>query len=568
MAWYKIWMPGLINFSQKKDIWLDNVFVSKFNFEKWECEPGGIEFELPSNLFDKPYQSDDFELEILEDVFIGAYQNLVISENSCTILQDFYDSKIAASETPWIWIKNCYFYITARPAFSAFLGKYIVAVGQDEDNESDSINIVNLPNQKYVINRYNKTKVGIMVRVIDQNNKLVFAGRVSEPPESVTKGLLSFTAKDEFDCLDIPCPPISNIDNLTLEDYIFGSHTAFKGEVISLSGLAYNIVFLGAVPSDFLDSKFSLVDDKTKPFDTFKKALDFYMKLTKRFLVLEQYQNGDVIYAMHTFKQMNLLSEQFFSFLPIDLLSLCSVDSDIQCKLYNGIGSVVVKQGNYEATVTNVYSTNYGELKQIKVEIPESIQLDLIVSTFAEAFFSVLGIIYQEILIESDSRIATEIKAGDVFKISENDQLQISEFVEVGVSDILFCASRSENQFKFFHIKDDVLNPIPPIAKVQKLTTTTFQIDSTFLSEFNRFLSISGEPTQPESGYKFFDVGFVVRLEAIDASHIRYTRTITDLTGNVITIDTAISTTATEFYLNYGLKTAVTEIQEDWSYYE
>jgi len=476
--WYKVSINGHIEFPGE-DLLLEAPTESAFDWRSWEYDVDGVEFDLPVELFEKPYQTDDFEVEITaasgpimnEMITKGKTVTFSISAADESTLQSYWDDPDVI--TPYLWLKHVKLEMDLRPS-GQILTVVLASEAPGSLYEYDTIQAYYdsaSNDQKYTVSRYAKTYVGAKVRVFEVDSthssgyRIKYAGRISEEPVLMQRGMFHFVSKDEIDWLDVKTPdfrPVSASTLYSIQSYINPRYLILTGfSKIESSLWAGEVAEL--TNADLTFSAFQNYDTSyfagSPPgrFDTFKEAWDAYLKLTKQQLQLTQVTMGSIQAPKWLLVDLSATPSSSGS---INLISLLGTDQFMDVQLAPASSAAELNYLAVRYVTKTVKKTIRGELDTFTLDFPDDFTARDPVLTFdpvtwgveyAELFDS----IYQVVRIPSETTLLPDdIKPGNYYTIDSDSLEMISVFIDSSISDWVFCVSRSDDEFVFWHVKD------------------------------------------------------------------------------------------------------------------
>ena len=476
--WYNVSINGHVDFPGE-DVLIDAPTAGTFNWRDWENDIQGIEFDLPSELFEKPYFEDDFEIEISRqtDVIIkkGVKVDFPISEVDAGKIR-LYVMELEVGEEPYLWLKHIRLVVESDPVGTVGQDDWTVSVqlaselvGSKDEHETFRICYDEDPTeQKYTLSKRAKTYVGAKVRVWepdssqDYGHRLKFAGRLSEEPSLVTVGVFHFEAKDETEWIDTKVPTkldaflVHSIFSYLNPQWSITSSGSYKVETCLWLGEFFELTNCNSMFGSVRKYSGSYFTGDGR-FDTFKDAWDSYLKLSKQFLRMTQKYGSN---APEPEWQLVQLDDSISSSGEIDLISLLTIGEFIDVKLSPASSaSRLVYQGDTYNTKTTK-KTIRGELNTFSLEfdddfVARNYSADLVPEDWGVSYAEFFDSIYQIITIPSETTILPDdIQVGNYYTIDADSLEMISVFIDSSISNLVFCVSRSDNEFIFWHVKD------------------------------------------------------------------------------------------------------------------
>jgi len=451
MPFYKTMINNIVPYPGI-DIWYDDVFNSKFNILEWKPEFGGTEFDIPGELIPKPYQTGDFEISV-DGSFIlskSTAENFIVSSVNATTLTSYFLTENALGKVAYLWLKYLRLEMTGicwTDGSDWFCPVRPTCYINPNEDEHDFINMYwRSGDEQPIVSKYCKTFIGCKVRIYDGDN-VVFGGRISETPTQ-NNGLVHFTVKDEIETLDIPIPkydqgggtPNTHLfkDILELDSRDF---TFFQGEIAWLK-----------LNSDTI-YELSTVDTNVGGYETFIDFLTNYLQLKKKILILETYAGGS--FPVPRWKLEDIATGT--PTITLDIGEFLNVAETIKTELSTGISMTTMEYLGLKYVLNNVYSINYGTQKTFEVNVPAGVTIPAVYSFTAQnymnSFMVLLGIIYQKVIIPTDSRAKTGIIVGTVYAFNDWSLDQVSTFIDKTLSNKFLCITNTENVIEFLHVK-------------------------------------------------------------------------------------------------------------------
>jgi hypothetical protein len=480
--WYKVSINGHIEFPGE-DLLLEAPTESAFDWRSWEYDVDGVEFDLPVELFEKPYQTDDFEVEITaasgpimnEMITKGKTVTFSISAADESTLQSYWDDPDVI--TPYLWLKHVKLEMDLRPS-GQILTVVLASEAPGSLYEYDTIQAYYdsaSNDQKYTVSRYAKTYVGAKVRVFEVDSthssgyRIKYAGRISEEPVLLQRGMFHFVSKDEVDWLDVKTPDY----NPNLIGYRYGIQSYINPRYSILTGFSKteNSLWSGEIaeltnadltftsPQKFDTSYFANAAPDTGRFDTFKEGWDAYLKLSRQQLQLSQTTLGVIQTPKWDLVDLDTTPTSSGA---INLISLLGVEEFMDVQLAPASSAAELNYLGARYVTKTTKKTIRGELDTFTVDLPDDFTVrysggsptfDAV--TWGVEYAEFFDSIYQVIRIPSETTLLPDdIQPGNYYTIDSDSLEMISVFIDSSISDWVFCVSRSDDEFVFWHVKD------------------------------------------------------------------------------------------------------------------
>lgn len=550
---------------------IDEINNSKFNFDSWEYEPGGIEFSFLNKYYDrdgnkstvipKQYTKDTFSIRIIETYLPYNISFLSVAPGrdpeyygdiECVIHNDDYALAVSnyGSEA---FIQSGRFKLnTARQEVVDGVLKTYLKLDRDGIEFFDKT--ATLPNKYYI----NSSEVPILLNsrssMIDlpvtayRGGNVIFCGRI-EDFQRTSDGRCIVSAIDEYECLDIPIPVPADTGQYFSTDVFYGLR--LPGKISMLRGIVgYDrprvsdiVLYIRHNPlPDFPDEPYG-------GFESFKDFIDVFLKMSVSFIdfvTVQDDQYGHPVGEYRVF-QINFQQSDQLSLGEIDLKKIIDIGSAPQLASNNGLNLMMVKYAGNEINVVNGFSGSIGESDSFDIEIPDGVTADgWTVQSMIAAYYAALGSVYEKIEIKSltESLLST-FSVGQLFTCNQSNLDWMNSCVQSYDSDpiggVMFVTSISEDTLSLLHVARNSLNPIPPTLYMRVNLSPS---DEAFIVPKNRQNSDSTEYGRnvkdlnqeggydldrlevADSGYKYFYEGMILDFKNVETNTITARRLI------------------------------------------
>ena len=565
----------------------EEIFTSKFNFMKWEQEPGGVEFALPTALYDrdgnytevikKQYRNDSWALRIIETFMPyhpPGFSNWP-GDTVAIIDNDDYGTALNHIDDE-CFIMGSRFVI--KSVIQGILdGELKTQLTLDRDGEELFNKVATIKNNYVVQNRdipilitdY-PNLIGLPVTVYTGINpddlsdtssvRVLFCGKIEEYDRS-TDGRVLISAVDEYQGLDIPIPYCSARAGTDYQfRYAFTPWGFFRGPVASLR----NFYQYGIDPyfPEFFATAYSVTpattdDDKNQSgtddtFKSFKEFYDAYLKATQQFLGLKTIYNEDYGYpdGKYALLRMGFQSSQFVE-ADVELKSLISTKSAPEVRKTPGLNLMKLKYQGKTYAITNAYGSQpVSNDNGFELELPDTVTLkETTPQDIISGFFQAFGSVYETISIPCDSDVLEAIfQPGTYIDITQENLLWLNSCVEGYPDDPdpiggrMLITSISEDTLELLHVVKNQIDILPPffVAKVESYSAGVTQAnllpyDAPGSGEIGRdFELLNNEAGRDldlveveETGYKYYEVGYKLLFKNVSTGG----GSVVDITG-------------------------------------
>jgi hypothetical protein len=517
------------------------------NIEKMEAEEvAGFDFKLPKNIIGNLYDNDDIELKIEHD--IEPYTTSVfLSSTSSLVSGDYY------------WIKNELVQVTVvssteisitRGEKGTFPNRYI----KNDDRE-----------EYYYIRKYPKSLIGQRV-FLYAGYDLLTIGLIKEQPK-FNGSVLEFSCDNAISSLDVPF-------TIPLESEVVynGNYDFLSVQSLSIA-LNFNYLYDEEIFNVYYDKEVPPILDylsfpeilsimphseylTTIKYSDMPKILDFmnlYAKL-----------NGSVFTWNHHLAKYTVIQISDISSLDNvanrTISKYVNIKSNYSSKPYSGIAQISIKlENNVKINLNSINIMQFAKDSILELDLTK--YMDIRPRDVKDVLFfysRLFSVIYSELTIPTHYSKFKDFKEGCFYNITDLDKF----FTFQNISSKVFCLKKDEDKVTFLVTRNIVKNPIAP-AIYGKMDSTNKFLAINFRDYLDCMCSDIENAKIEYYDYKYFMQDDIV--EFIDSSGVKTQCKITDISGNLISLDASF-TAGTYGFLTYAKATEVNTRQQIFFY--
>jgi len=471
---------------------IDKVFSPGLDLEKMEMQDvSGFDFNLPVQIFEKFYQDDDIEAEIIEDVASDDVTLVVPGGSGVT--------------TGYYWIKNEVVFVYnvtpgATDSLSVFRSRYKTFSQKYTINESIG--------QRYFLRKYPKTFIGQRV-FLWEDDKLLSIGLITQQPV-FNQTTLSFTCENAISCLDVAwsIPPGSRYLGTYLDN-------GEEYEVISTERLNKSLNKTYSIDRYFeyeLPPILDYLEISVKANITTSASNNTYIKLDNLDTILDYLKlYGKLNASVFTWNS----TREAYTFMSIsDISSLDTVEdvglskyvntkTNYKSSIYSGIGQISVKLRNSTVNINNTNTSQYSR-NDLEIDLSDFIGIKaedvLDISFFYTRVFSV---IYSELTIPTHELMFEHFREGRFYNALDIDKFYTFQ----NVSSKVFCLAKDEKNIVFLVTRDVIKNPIAPGIPVEAVTTSVLAHEDNLSEYLETYRENIEDAVIMDYNYPFFASG-------------------------------------------------------------
>ncbi len=515
------------------------VLSPSLDIEKMEAEEvSGFSVTLPQEELPLPYQSDDIEVIIVE--------NVKTTDTAITV------NDASGMSNGEYWIKNELIYVfdifenttdwtllVVRGRNRTFAQKYTI-------NESTS--------QHYFVRKYPKTFIGQRV-FLWEDTKLLSIGLITKQP--IFDGtVMKFDCDNAISSLDVAwsIPSGSSFLLSVFDDASDEESSA----AIRTKGL--NLLLSSSPTSDY-GFEFELppiMDYVTTPFKaniTTGASNNTYVKLEDLDTILDYLKlygklNGSVFTWDHTREVYTFVSISDISSLdtaPDAYLSkYVDTSKSYSSELYTGISQIKISLRNTVININNTNTSQFTKSEVLEIDLSKYIGITPAdTQSIVYFYIRLFSVIYAKLTIPTHALKFEDFTEGHFYNALDIDKFYTFQ----NVSSRVFCMSKDGDNIIFLVTRDIVKNPVAPAILVEALSSVL-----TADANFTEFINTTGETIEtavvPNYSIHYFEAGdkvMFVRSDGVKFNGL----TITSVSGNIIAFSSPIFTPGDKGYLTY-----------------
>lgn len=516
----------------------------------------GFEFSIPANSVYLPlsFNSDEINVEILTTKIERDTTEIVVDTATGLAIDEYF------------WLGNELIYIENIIDTTLTIQRAKLGTIANRYKRVDEAGI------KLYLTRYPVWLIGKLLKIESTNAGIIQYAVLDKEP-TFENGLLTFSCSDLTKTLENDLPQMY-FKNKIPDTFIFSSMIYnLMGAVDNIYG-SYDYVpeifsFLDVFPLFFSNDILTRdsVIDFTK-IGTYKELVELCLKLGKSILYLDKTTGRYELKSLSPTLSFQANTE-------IKMLDYMKSDVSYKIQKQENIKRIVVtytdKKGNNKKLTFNITNVLSGKELQIDLTAFTNINYSSIFSMIQRYFYDT-GFVYAVVEFESTELVLTTLKIGEIYKF--NDVLMYS-FQDV-TSYCMFLGSDGST-FKFAILKNYEKTLISPAVPVKY--KSSYEVEFGWLSsefsdfELQDFLNISGTsilPTLQNASFtlndveiNYFEVGDKINLYDFE-NDFNFFATITDITGNVVTLDDNFNTN--DYWLLYDVYSNANTRQKKFFY--
>jgi len=505
------------------------------DIEKMEAEEiTGFDFTMSNTVFDKFYQTDDYEVMVTDDLSTTDTV-IAVDDSSYFTVNDYVWLK---SEVIKIVSINTSTQITVlRGQYNTFAQKYTV----NTDTE-----------QYYYIRKYPKTFIGQRV-FLYENNKLLSIGLIKEQPV-FNNSLLSFNCVNAIESLDVDWTIPASSDLTGLAAANTGDERAEAISVLNLNkafGVNKDSSFAYEMPPIMDYMRIPLSENLMQG-----SSLSTWIFLNDLGTLLE-YLNlyGKVNASVFTWDY----TEEVYTFMNISdvttldtvtnvtLASYKDITKSYSSQAYTGISQISVKLWNTVININNTNTSQFANKDVFEIDLSKIYGVKPSdINSIIFYYIRLFSIIYSELTIPTHAIKFQDFTEGFFYNILDIDKFYTFQ----DVSSRAFCLSKDENNIKFLITREVEKNMISPALTGSIVATNQFEHDNT-IQDFLETTEDNVEDAEiARYNYKYFEVGDKVMFVKDNGTKTAGL-TITSIASNTITVSPSSLTISDTGYFTF-----------------